>query len=303
MPEPSPSERAIRAAVIEPALEAVRARAPEGVEVLLADDSVDLETIDFLVPGSVYPELLERMPALRRVAVVQVLSAGTDWVEPYVPPQATLCSARGARDAPVAEWVVGALLGASSQLLACARLDTWTKRSLVDLGDWRVLIVGMGSIGRRVQEYLAPFGTEVIGVASRARDDLRGIDELPTLLPSADAVVVLAPLTDGTRGLIGNRELTLMREGAVLVNAARGPVVDTDALVADVTSGRLRAVLDVTDPEPLPDDHPLWNAPGVLSITPHIAGDSPAGNARAAELAGEQLARWCAGQELLNVVR
>ena len=303
MPEPSPSERAIRAAVIEPALEAVRARAPEGVEVLLADDSVDLETIDFLVPGSVYPELLERMPALRRVAVVQVLSAGTDWVEPYVPPQATLCSARGARDAPVAEWVVGALLGASSQLLACARLDTWTKRSLVDLGDWRVLIVGMGSIGRRVQEYLAPFGTDVIGVASRARDDLRGIDELPTLLPSADAVVVLAPLTDGTRGLIGNRELTLMREGAVLVNAARGPVVDTDALVAEVTSGRLRAVLDVTDPEPLPDDHPLWNAPGVLSITPHIAGDSPAGNARAAELAGEQLARWCAGQELLNVVR
>jgi phosphoglycerate dehydrogenase-like enzyme len=303
VPEPSPSERAIRAAVIEPALEAVRARAPEGVEVLLADDSVDLETVDFLVPGSVYPELLERMPALRRVAVVQVLSAGTDWVEPYVPAQATLCSARGARDAPVAEWVVGALLGASSQLLACARLDTWTKRSLVDLGDWRVLIVGMGSIGRRVQEYLAPFGTEVIGVASRARDDLRGIDELPTLLPSADAVVVLAPLTDGTRGLIGNRELTLMREGAVLVNAARGPVVDTDALVAEVTSGRLRAVLDVTDPEPLPDDHPLWNAPGVLSITPHIAGDSPAGNARAAELAGEQLARWCAGQELLNVVR
>jgi phosphoglycerate dehydrogenase-like enzyme len=303
VPEPSPSERAIRAAVIEPALEAVRARAPEGVEVLLADDSVDLETVDFLVPGSVYPELLERMPALRRVAVVQVLSAGTDWVEPYVPAQATLCSARGARDAPVAEWVVGALLGASSQLLACARLDTWTKRSLVDLGGWRVLIVGMGSIGRRVQEYLAPFGTEVIGVASRARDDLRGIDELPTLLPSADAVVVLAPLTDGTRGLIGNRELTLMREGAVLVNAARGPVVDTDALVAEVTSGRLRAVLDVTDPEPLPDDHPLWNAPGVLSITPHIAGDSPAGNARAAELAGEQLARWCAGQELLNVVR
>ncbi len=88
----------------------------------------------------------------------------------------------------------------------------------------------------------------------------------------------------------------------MLVNAARGPVVDTDALVAEVTTGRLRAVLDVTDPEPLPDDHPLWSAPGVVSITPHIAGDSPAGNARAAELAGEQLARWCAGEELHNVV-
>ncbi len=302
MPEPSPPERGIRAAVIDPALDAVRARAPDGVEVVLADDSVDLETVDFLVPGSVYPDLLERMPQLTRVAVVQVLSAGTDWVEPYVPPQATLCSARGARDAPVAEWVVGALLGASSQLLQCARLHTWTKRSLVDLGGQTVVIVGMGSIGRRVAEYLAPFGTTVIGVASRARGNLHGIDELPALLPRADAVVVLAPLTDATHGLIGAAELAAMRGGALLINAARGPVVDTDALVDEVTSGRLRAVLDVTDPEPLPDEHPLWSAPGVLSITPHIAGDSPAGNARAAELAGEQLARWCAGEALHNIV-
>jgi phosphoglycerate dehydrogenase-like enzyme len=303
VPEPSPPDREIRAAVIEPALEAVRARAPEGVEVVLADDGIDLETVDFLVPGSVYPELLERMPALTRVAVVQVLSAGTDWVEPYVPPQATLCSARGARDAPVAEWVMGALLGVTSQLVECARVQTWTKRSLVDLGSWRVLIVGMGSIGRQIQQYLVPFGTEVIGVASRARNGVHGIDELPELLPSADAVVLLAPLTDATRGLIGTRELTLMRDGAVLVNAARGPVVDTDALVAETTTGRLRAVLDVTDPEPLPDDHPLWSAPGVVAITPHIAGDSPTGNTRAVELAAEQLARWCAGEELLNIVR
>jgi phosphoglycerate dehydrogenase-like enzyme len=289
--------------VIEPALEAVRARAPENVEVLLADDTVDLETVDFLVPGSVSPELLGRMPALTRLAVVQVLSAGTDWVEPYVPAQATLCSARGARDAPVAEWVLGALLGVTSQLLECARLQTWTKRGIVDLGEWQVLIVGMGSIGRRIQQYLAPLGTEVVGVASRARDDLHGIDELPELLPAADAVVVLTPLTDATRGLIGAGELAAMRDGAVLVNAARGPVVDTDALVDEVTTGRLRAVLDVTDPEPLPDGHPLWSASGVLAITPHVAGDSPAGNARAAELAGAQLARWCAGEELLNVVR
>ena len=122
-------------------------------------------------------------------------------------------------------------------------------------------------------------------------------------MPRADAVVILAPLTDATRGLIDARRLAAMRDGAVLINAARGPVVDTDALVAEVTTGRLRAVLDVTDPEPLPDGHPLWSAPGVLSITPHIAGDSPAGNARAAALAGDQLARWVAGEELHNVVR
>ena len=116
-------------------------------------------------------------------------------------------------------------------------------------------------------------------------------------------MVLLTPLSDATRGLIGARELAAMRDGALLVNAARGPVVDTEALVAEVTTARLCAVLDVTDPEPLPNDHPLWLAPGVMSITPHIAGLSPAGNARAAELAGEQLARWCAGEELHNIVR
>jgi phosphoglycerate dehydrogenase-like enzyme len=303
VPGSSPPQRPIRAAAIEPALDALRAHAPEGVEVLLADDTTDLEAIDFLVAGSVYPQMLKRMPALTRLGVVQVLSAGTDWVEPYLPPQATLCNARGTRDAPVAEWVVGALLGVSTRLLECARIHTWTKRQLVDLGGWTVLIVGMGSIGRRVAQYLAPLGTEVVGVASRAREDLHGIDELPALLPRADAVVVLAPLTEATRGLVGARELAAMRDGAVLVNAARGAVVDTDALVAEVSTGRLQAVLDVTDPEPLPDDHPLWSAPGVVSITPHIAGDSPAGNARAAELAGQQLARFCAGEELHNIVR
>ena len=289
--------------MIPPAFEAVRALAPEGVEVVLADESADLETVDFLVPGSVYPELLERMPALTRVAAVQVLSAGTDWVEPYVPSQATLCNARGTRDAPVAEWVVGALLGVCTRLLESAPVHTWTKREVVELGGWTVVIVGMGSIGHCVARYLAPFGTEVIGVASRARDGLHGIDELPALLPGADAVVVLTPLTDATRGLIGARELAAMHDGAVLINAARGAVVDTDALVAEVSTGRLCAVLDVTDPEPLPDDHPLWSAPGVLSITAHIAGDSAAANARAAELAGRQLVRWCAGEELHNIVR
>jgi phosphoglycerate dehydrogenase-like enzyme len=289
--------------VIDRALTAVRARAPEDVEVLLIDDTVDLQTVDFIVPGSVYPEVLEQLPRLSRVSVIQVLSAGTDWVEPYLPPQATLCSARGARDAGVAEWIMAALLGVTSQVLESARMRTWTKRSLIDLESWTVLVVGMGSIGRRVQEHLAGFGTEVIGVASRARDDLHGIDELAELLPRADAVVVLAPLTDATRRLIGARELATMRDGALLINAARGAVVDTDALVAETRTGRLRAVLDVTDPEPLPDGHPLWSAPGALSITPHVAGDSPGSNARAAALAGDQLARWCAGEELRNIVR
>ena len=299
-PVPGPLRIAATAAAADP----LRERAPKGaVEVAEIDGGLDLETVDFLVPSADDGSVLDALPHLARVAVVQVLSAGTDWIEGRLPPQATLCSARGARDAPVAEWVVAALLGATSRTLECARLRTWTDRTVADLESSTLLVVGMGSIGRHVERLLGPFGTHVVGVASRARDDVHGVDELPALLPAADAVVVLTPLTDATHGLIGAAELAAMRDGALLVNAARGAVVDTDALVAEVGSGRLRAVLDVTDPEPLPDGHPLWTAPGVLAITPHIAGDSPLGHRRAVELAARQLGRWVAGEELENVVR
>jgi phosphoglycerate dehydrogenase-like enzyme len=292
----------LRVAVTAAAADRIRERAPQGVEVVVIEDDLAVETIDFLVPAG-ERSVQEALPHMTRVRVVQLLSAGTDWIEDRLPPQATLCSARGARDGPVAEWVLGALLGASSLTLECARLQPRTGRRVSDLESWTILIVGMGSIGRRVARLLGPFGTRVVGVASRARDDLHGIDELPALLPDADAVVVLTPLTDATKGVIGTTELAAMRDGALLVNAGRGPVVDTDALVAEVGSGRLRAVLDVTDPEPLPEGHPLWIAPGVLSITPHIAGYSSLGNRRAVELAARQLSRWVAGEDLENVVR
>ena len=292
------------AAVTQPALDAVRARAPEGVELVAVEDGVDLHSVDFLVPpvGDGAAPVLEALPGLERVSVVQLLSAGADRFEEAMPPQATLCTARGARDGPVAEWVIGALLGASSGLLRCARDRTWERYRVEDLTSWKVLIVGMGSIGRLVGAHLEELGAEVVGVASRARDGLHGIDELQVLLPAADAVVLLTPLTDSTRGLIGIAELAAMHDEAVLVNAARGPVVDTEALVREAGRGRLRAVLDVTDPEPLPEDHRLWTAPGVLAITPHVAGDSRLAAMRSAQLAGDQLARWCAGEGLLNVV-
>ena len=292
-----------RAAVVAAAAERVRAAAPAGVEVVAIEDGLDLESVEFLVPSSRERRVLEALPGLRRIEVVQTLSAGTDWVEDRLPPGATLCSARGARDGPVAQWVLAALLGASSRTLECAPLRSWSDRAVEDLDAWTVLIVGMGSIGREVARLLEPIGPRVVGVASRARDDLHGIEELPELLPQADAVVLLTPLTDSTEGLIGAAELAAMPDGALLVNAARGAVVDTDALVAEVGDGRLRAVLDVTEPEPLPDGHPLWSAPGVLSITPHIAGDSPLGHRRAIDLAIRQLTRWANGAELENVVR
>jgi phosphoglycerate dehydrogenase-like enzyme len=299
-----PENRHRRAAVTEAALERVREAAPAGVEVVAIDATLDLATVDFLVPASSETRVLEALPGLERLQVVQVLSAGTDRIEERMPEGATLCNARGSRDGPVAEWVVAALLGATSRTLECARLDTWTDREVLDLESWTVLVVGMGSIGRHVARLLEPFGTRVVGVASRARDDLHGVEELPALLPEADVVVVLTPLSDSTRGLIGAAELAAMRDGALLVNAGRGPVVDTEALLVEVGDPpRLRAVLDVTDPEPLPDGHPLWSAPGVLSITPHIAGDSALGHRRAIDLAARQLARWAAGEPLENVVR
>jgi phosphoglycerate dehydrogenase-like enzyme len=297
-----PTSEKPRVAVRQSAYERLREVAPAGVEVVMIDEDLDLESIDFLIPSRADKAAIEALPGLTRVAVVQTISAGTDWVEDRIPPGATLCNARGTRDRPVAEWVMAALLGVTSRTLECAPATSWSKLELEDLESWTVLIVGMGSIGRQVAAFLEPFGPRVVGVASRARDDVHGIDELPALLPSADAVVVLAPLTADTHGLIGAAEMAAMRDGALLVNAARGAVVDTDALVAEVTTGRLRAVLDVTDPEPLPDGHPLWTAPGVLSITPHMAGDSPLGHRRAIDLAARQIARWLAGEELENVV-
>jgi len=293
----------IRAAVPRQAVRTISERAPEA-ELVAVEDHDDLRDIDFLVPIPRHQgEIADMLDQLERLAVLQTLSAGVDRLEDVVPEHVTLCSARGARDEPVSEWVLGALLGVTTHLLRRAPATSWqTGMHLADLSESTVLIVGMGSIGELVARRLQALGTEVVGVVSRARDGLHGVDELDALLPGADAVVLLTPLTPATRGLIGAPQLAAMHDGAVIVNAARGPVLDTDALVAETETARLCAVLDVTDPEPLPDGHPLWHAPGVLSITPHIGGDSPRGHRKAIELAGDQLARFCAGEPLVNVV-
>jgi phosphoglycerate dehydrogenase-like enzyme len=164
-----------------------------------------------------------------------------------------------------------------------------------------VLVVGFGSIGRAVEQRLEPFGVSVIGVARHAREGVRAVDELPALIGEADSVVVLTPLTPETRGLFDASLLARMRDGSLIVNAGRGAVVETDALVAELEAGRLRAVLDVVDPEPLPDDHPLWEL--ALAITPHNAGDTAAADERAVRFAAEQLVRFARGGPLMNVVR
>jgi phosphoglycerate dehydrogenase-like enzyme len=172
-----------------------------------------------------------------------------------------------------------------------------------DLAGKKVLIVGYGSIGAAIEARLAPFGTSIIRLARTARNypEVFAVDDLRRLLPEADIVVLIVPLTAKTRGLIGAAEIALMKPDALLVNAARGQVVNTDALVDALQNNRLRAVLDVTDPEPLPSGHPLWSAPNCM-ITPHVGGSTPEFIHRAFRFGAEQIRRFIAGEELQNVV-
>jgi phosphoglycerate dehydrogenase-like enzyme len=270
---------------------------PEGVE-LATDLGPDVE---FAV---VHWEDLRALEGLSGLRVIQTVSAGVDWIVDRVPEGVTLCSARGARDRAMAEWVMAAILADAKRARECAEQQGRRQWEFVTLGDasgLRVLVLGFGSIGRTLAAMLVPFDCEVVGVARRARAGVHGGDELPDLLPEADVVVNLLPLTEATRGSIGARELAAMREGALYVNAGRGATTDTAALVAALQAGHIRAVLDVVDPEPLPSDHPLWTAPGVM-ISPHSAGDTPAAERAAWSLAAAQLRRYAAGEPLENVV-
>jgi phosphoglycerate dehydrogenase-like enzyme len=304
---PQSPRNEVRAAVPEYVLEAIAARAPEAE--VLSLDRADLETIDFVVPTSDRRDVLDVLPDLRRLAVVQTLSAGTDWVQAVLPAQATLGSARGARDGPVAEWIVGALLGVSARLLEFAHRREWElDQGIDDLESWTVLIVGMGSIGHRVAELLTPFRSRVVGVASHAHDGLHGIDELGALLPDADAVVVLAPLTDGTRGLIGARELGVMKPDATLVNVARGAIVDEQALYAHLAANpRFSAAIDAWWDEPrgggqFHTNYPFFELPNVLG-SPHNSGDVPGIEEFAARRAAENVRRFLRGEPVSGVAR
>lgn len=243
------------------------------------------------------------------VEVVQLLSAGADAWAGRMPAGVTLCDARGVHDSATAEWVVGAILSALRGFAPLARAQArreWAYDEVAptdELAGKRVLIVGAGSIGAAVRARLAPFEVTFTLVARTARpeEDVHGVADLPALLPAADVVVLLVPLTGRTRGLVDERFLAAMPDGALLVNAARGPVARTPALLAELASGRLRAALDVTDPEPLPADHPLWELPNVL-LTPHVAGSVRGLLPRAYRLVGAQLRRFVAGEELTNRV-
>lgn len=248
---------------------------------------------------------LEAIRAMRSLEVAQLLSAGTEHAEPFVPEGVTLCNGRGIHDDSTAELALTltlALLRGVPGMVERSRSGTWEPTWGQSLADRRVLVLGAGAIAEAIRVRAEAFGAEVVLVGRTARAGVRTLADVSDLLPGIDVVIAAVPLTDDTRGLVDAAFLGRLPDGAVVVNVARGPVVDTAALLAEVSTGRLYAGLDVTDPEPLPADHPLWREPTVL-ISPHVGGASSAMWPRARRLVRAQLERFAAGEPLDNVVR
>lgn len=282
---------------------------PPGIEADVWTGGEDLpdsaDQVEYVVlPFGVKPGIIRKIAALPSLKTIQILSAGADHVLPYIPSHITLCNARGAHTASTAEWAVGAMVASIRNFprFAVAQRDgRWDYVQSEPVGGKHVLIVGYGDIGAAVERRLAGWDVTVERVARHDRDGVHAIGELPVLLPNADVVVILVPVTDETRQFVNKDFLRAMKDGALLVNAARGVIVDTDALLEELNSGRIRAALDVTDPEPLPEGHPLWQAPGLL-LTPHVGGAIYESRERAYKVVSEQLARLAAGEPLLNVI-
>lgn len=282
---------------------------PEGIEADVWTGGEPLpatkDEVEFIVlPQGASPGTITRITNLPRLKVIQLTSAGAEHVRPYIPDRITLCNARGAHDDATAEWTVGAIvahLRNFPRFAIAQEHQKWDFTASESVAGRHVLIVGYGSIGAAVERRLAGWEVTIERIARNQRPGVRPVEELNQALPRADIVVILLPVTDETRHLVNAGFLSQMKDGALLVNAARGAIVDTDALLKELTSGRLRAALDVTDPEPLPQGHPLWRAPGLL-LTPHVGGAVTDARVRAYRIVREQLARYAAGEPLRNVI-
>ena len=282
----------------------------EGVETLVwaMDADPPRPEIDLVVmPYLGGREKLARLAGVR-TRLVQSLWLGYDGVAESLPPGVTYANAASVHEASTAELAVALILASLRGIpgfVRAAAEGRWAQAFRPSLADRTVLLVGYGGVNRAVEDRLAPFEVSVARVARRARDDARGLvhgpDDLARLLGASDVVVVAVPLDDSTRGMVDDGFLSAMRDGALLVNVSRGPVADTDALVAHAATGRLALALDVTDPEPLPQGHPLWAMENVL-ISPHVGGATSAAWPRALSLIRGQAERMVAGEEPLNVV-
>ena len=300
---------------------------PAGTEIVrIPRNGTKQLEVDFWILVFARKDAAKTFTRLRGVKVVQSLMAGVDWIKPWLPKDIVLCDGRGIHDISTSEWVLTAILASLKRFPLYRDSQTrrqWLGQAAVpddflnesgaqvgqyrvlgeDLADKTVLIVGYGSIGAAIEARLTPFGAKVVRLARTPKKSpsVFAVSELHRLLPEADIIVAIVPLTNETRDMIGAREFALMKRGTLLVNAARGPVVVTDALVDALNAHHIRAALDVTDPEPLPPDHSLWSAPNCL-ITPHVAASTPEFIHRAFRFGALQVQRFLAGEPLQNVV-
>jgi phosphoglycerate dehydrogenase-like enzyme len=285
--------------------EDIVAQPPDGVVADLYDGTgpapVSIGEVEFYVaPYTFDRRPLQVMAEMARLKVVQTLTAGYDHVLPYLPAGVRLLRGGGIHDASTAELAVTLTLAALRGIPDFVRAQEqrqWAHERHDALADKRVLIVGYGSVGAAVERRLAGFEVEVVRVARTGRDGVLPMADLPELLPRADVVILTVPLTDETRGMVDKPFLAAMKDAALLVNVARGAVVEMEALLAELGTGRLRAALDVTDPEPPPPDHPMWTAPNLL-LSPHVGGNTTAFEPRAKGLVVAQLDKYVAGEPL-----
>jgi phosphoglycerate dehydrogenase-like enzyme len=302
---------------------------PTGIELIRLPRDLDYDVeIEVWIPDPYPTRNTQIVPHLRGVKLVLSLMAGTEWIPGAMGPHVTICNARGAHNISTAEWTLSAILTMLKHFplfLDIQRSGEWKRRfeasaeyaaitgdarpfyppvMLEELTGKTVLLVGYGSIGKEIERMLEPFDVELIRIARTARENpnVHAVKELDALLPKAQVIVLILPSSAETRWLIDARRFSLMQQGALLVNAARGPIVNTDALVVALQSKKIRAALDVTDPEPLPVDHPLWKCPNLL-ITPHVGGSSPEFARRSLKIAADELRRYMAGEPLRNVVQ
>lgn len=283
---------------------------PDGVEVAVWDmtDPAPWDSIDIVVPP--YMNGGRILVALKDVQtrLVQGQSIGYDGIADWLPPGRSFANASSVHETSTAELAVALTLAAQRHIPDFVRSQArsaWEPVFADSLADRRVLLLGYGGIGKAVAARLAPFEVSITAVASRARIEdgvaVHGVDELPALLPDAEIVILSLPGGDATRHIIDDAALAALPDGALVVNVGRGPLIDTDALVHHVSAGRIRTALDVTDPEPLPEGHPLWSLPGAL-IAPHVGGASSAMRPRIARLVKTQIERMLRGEPPLNVV-
>ena len=268
-------------------------------------ETSDLSEVTFYVPtymgGRPALELTKKMPNLK---ILQVPNAGYDDALEFLRPGITLCNGRGIHDDSTAELAVGLTIASLRGFATFVRdqdKGEWVNKNYDSINDRKIGIVGFGSIGSTIARMLSGFSVEIVAFTQSGRDNTIAITDLDKHLPSLDVVILILPLTKESKHLFDARRLALMKDGALLVNVARGPIVDTDALVKELNSGRITAGLDVTDPEPLPKGHPLWSAKGVL-ISPHVGGNSSAFDKRARRLIESQLDLLAQGKPLNNVI-